>query len=515
MDKNKKKKILGVGIGVIAAIGLLAFAILLASAASDVTGSSNYQGRLTDSAGEPLSGAHEMTFKLYEVDSGGTALVTDTHSVTATNGLFNTNIDFGTTYFDGRALWLGITVGSDSEMTPRQRLRPVPYALSLKPGAAIIGSANTALHAESTHPSGRGIRGYATATSGTNYGVVGASGSPDGYGGCFYNNEGGIGVYGEGKYGGHFTTNQGGTYYSNKTAGVTVTTAHDWSDGVRASTSGLRCYGVYAHATGKYGSGVYASTTGYGSSGVVAETRGDHSKGFWLSTYGDHSEGVCASTHGDESDGVYARTYGDSSHAVHAYSAKAYGVYGEGKYGGYFTTNQDEGAGIYAHGGSSGYAAVFRGNVKITSQSSGATIMELGEGLDYAEGFDVSDLTKIEPGSVLIIDPDNPGKLTLSNTPYDTKVAGIVAGANETGSGVRLGTDQFDYDVALAGRVYCNVDATEEGVEPGDMLTTSATPGYAMKSTDYMRAQGAILGKAMQRLEKGEKGQIQVLVTLQ
>jgi hypothetical protein len=69
--------------------------------------------------------------------------------------------------------------------------------------------------------------------------------------------------------------------------------------------------------------------------------------------------------------------------------------------------------------------------------------------------------------------------------------------------------------VALAGRVYCNVDATEEGVEPGDMLTTSATPGYAMKSTDYTRAQGAILGKAMQRLEKGEKEQILVLVTLQ
>lgn len=79
---------------------------------------------------------------------------------------------------------------------------------------------------------------------------------------------------------------------------------------------------------------------------------------------------------------------------------------------------------------------------------------------------------------------------------------------------MRLGGEEFDQDVALAGRVYCNVDATKIGVEPGDMLTSS-TPGHAMKSTDYARAHGAILGKAMQRLEKGQKGQILVLVTLQ
>jgi hypothetical protein len=69
--------------------------------------------------------------------------------------------------------------------------------------------------------------------------------------------------------------------------------------------------------------------------------------------------------------------------------------------------------------------------------------------------------------------------------------------------------------VALAGRVYCNVDATAATVEPGDLLTTSDRPGYAMKAIDYPRAQGAILGKAMQKLEKGKKGQILVLVTLQ
>jgi hypothetical protein len=156
-----------------------------------------------------------------------------------------------------------------------------------------------------------------------------------------------------------------------------------------------------------------------------------------------------------------------------------------------------------------------RGNILLENASTGAAVVELGEGLDYSEGFDVTEQTGITPGTVLVIDDENPGKLTVSSSPYDSKVAGIVAGGKGLGSGVRLGVSQFDQDVALAGRVYCKVDATEAGVEPGDLLTTSGTPGHAMKTTDYMRAQGAILGKAMEKLEQGKKGHILVLVTLQ
>ena len=78
-----------------------------------------------------------------------------------------------------------------------------------------------------------------------------------------------------------------------------------------------------------------------------------------------------------------------------------------------------------------------------------------------------------------------------------------------------MGVGQFDCDVALAGRVYCNVDAGEHGIEPGDLLTTSSTPGHAMKAEDRRRAHGAILGKAMEPLKRGERGMILVLVTLQ
>ena len=140
---------------------------------------------------------------------------------------------------------------------------------------------------------------------------------------------------------------------------------------------------------------------------------------------------------------------------------------------------------------------------------------QLGTGLDYAEGFDVSSQARIPSGTVLIIDEKNPGKLKVSEKAYDHKVVGIAAGANGLNSGVRLGAGQFDLDVALAGRVYCNVDATYGKVSPGDLLTTSPTPGYAMVVKDYTQAQGCILGKAMQELADGQRGQILVLVTLQ
>jgi hypothetical protein len=162
-----------------------------------------------------------------------------------------------------------------------------------------------------------------------------------------------------------------------------------------------------------------------------------------------------------------------------------------------------------------GGGAAITGNVEIYSPVTGLLTVAMGDGYDYAEGFDLSEKDKPSPGTVLRIDPEHPGQLAVSKEAYDTNVAGIVAGAKGLGSGVRLGSNEFDADVALAGRVYCNVDATEAAVKPGDLLTTSSTPGYAMKALDRTRAQGATLGKAMEKLEKGQKGQILVLVTLQ
>jgi hypothetical protein len=73
---------------------------------------------------------------------------------------------------------------------------------------------------------------------------------------------------------------------------------------------------------------------------------------------------------------------------------------------------------------------------------------------------------------------------------------------------------QGDFPVALSGRVYCWVDASYGAIQPGDLLTTSPTPGHAMLASDLDRAGGAILGKAMSTLLEGT-GLVLVLVTLQ
>ena len=117
-----------------------------------------------------------------------------------------------------------------------------------------------------------------------------------------------------------------------------------------------------------------------------------------------------------------------------------------------------------------------------------------------------------------MLDENRPGHLRISTQAYDTKVAGIVSGAKGLNPGVKLGQrsdGSDDLPIALSGRVYCYVDASNGAVAIGDLLTTSDTPGYAMKVTDFARSQGAVLGKAMEPVKKGEKGLILVLVGLQ
>ena len=68
--------------------------------------------------------------------------------------------------------------------------------------------------------------------------------------------------------------------------------------------------------------------------------------------------------------------------------------------------------------------------------------------------------------------------------------------------------------MALAEKVCCKADAHHGSIRVGDLLTTSATPGHAMKATERTRAFGAVLGKALEPLERG-RGLIAILTTLQ
>lgn len=141
-------------------------------------------------------------------------------------------------------------------------------------------------------------------------------------------------------------------------------------------------------------------------------------------------------------------------------------------------------------------------------------------GADLAERFHVSPIEALKPeaGMVLSIDKYNPGKLVISNKPYDKAVAGIVSGAGGVNTAMLLGQEgtiaDGDVPVAIVGRVFCHADASYGAIEPGDLLSTSATPGHLMKVKDFDAARGAVIGKAMTGLEEG-KGLVLVLISMQ
>jgi hypothetical protein len=154
------------------------------------------QGRLTDPNGKPLDGSFDLTFKIYDQYTGGSSLCESNNpGVLVENGLFLSYIDMGgCDAFDGRQLYLGITVENDPEMIPRQFIDNVPYAWSLRPGAVISATmgSNAILHIENWAINGRGLRAYGMSETGVNYGVVGGSRSPDGFAGYFYNTGTGV-----------------------------------------------------------------------------------------------------------------------------------------------------------------------------------------------------------------------------------------------------------------------------------------------------------------------------------
>ena len=108
------------------------------AAAGTSTGTIAYQGRLADASGNPLTGTYNMIFRLYEAASSGAPLWTEqwtgSNGVKASDGLFNVMLGSLTPIptslvTDHASLFLGITVGTDDEMTPRVQLGSVPFAV--------------------------------------------------------------------------------------------------------------------------------------------------------------------------------------------------------------------------------------------------------------------------------------------------------------------------------------------------------------------------------------------------
>jgi hypothetical protein len=155
-----------------------------------------------------------------------------------------------------------------------------------------------------------------------------------------------------------------------------------------------------------------------------------------------------------------------------------------------------------------GFAGRFVGDVQVTGD-----VQLLNA--DCAEDFDVTWADKVEPGTVMVLGEE--GALYPSQVAYDKRVAGVVSGAGNHKPGIVLDKQQSDSNrqpIGLLGKVYCKVDAQYGAIEVGDLLTTSPTSGHAMKATDPLKAFGAVIGKALRPLGKGQ-GAIPILIALQ
>ncbi|MFE0463739.1 hypothetical protein ACFW1A_31250 [Kitasatospora sp. NPDC058965] len=176
----------------------------------------------------------------------------------------------------------------------------------------------------------------------------------------------------------------------------------------------------------------------------------------------------------------------------------------------------EEGPGLLGYS-RTGLAGNFWGDVKIERNLTVGGDIFL-PGADCAELFTAADTAdaRIEPGDVVVIDRD--GALRRSDGPYDKRVAGVVSGAGAFRPGVLLDSgntaSRRSCPVALIGKVYCKVDAQVHRITVGDLLTTSATPGHAMKAANQAEAFGTVLGKALADLDTGT-GLLPILVCLQ
>ena len=259
--------------------------------------------------------------------------------------------------------------------------------------------------------------------------------------------------------------------------------------GIGVHAESTSSYGMFGHSQGNIG--VFGQTSADAQAGVLGRNDGPTGSG-GRAVFGYASTGAIGVNGVSEvGDGVVGESHGTGRFGVVGLSSSATG------YGGYF------------HNTSGGAALDVDGSAEVLC------LTILG-GCDVAEPFQMS-AKAIPQGAVVVIDEVNAGQLKLSDQAYDTRVAGIVSGANGINPGVSLhqeGVMEGGQNVALSGRVYVLADASNGAIKPGDLLTTSDTPGHAMKVTNHNRSQGAILGKAMSSLPAG-KGFVLVLVTLQ
>jgi len=469
-----------------------------------------YQGSLKDGGG-PANGFYDMTFHLYSALSGGSLLGTVGLGVQATDGVFTAELDFGAADFNNSDRWLQIVVNG-STLSPRQPVTRTPYAIQTRgifvdddghvgmggtltsanelltirdPDASLLllsQSNNFGPHItmRNTASGTVSVHGQIRFDDGSQLASIGYSkqlGSPEGL------------AFGD-AVGTKWKMTQGGFIGMggelNPLGALHIQPSGDFLDPAAIVSDDIiveapdAVLGLYSTDGGSRGSAI-----------ALGEIVGGVFNDQWS---------IGRNTSPDSA--LYIKYGFDPSYAANE-TMFAMGTDGLAYFLG---ANPRLGIGTP----SPAVALHVVGNARVN-------VLEV-IGADLAERFPITDEAVIEPGMVVEIDPENPGALRLASSAYSRLVAGIVSGANGLPAGTVMGNlpgSEGSPAIALTGRVWVQCDAGDRAIEPGDLLTTSSTPGHAMSVTDHSRAMGSVIGKAMTRLDNGETGMVLVLVGLQ
>jgi len=283
---------------------------------------------------------------------------------------------------------------------------------------------------------------------------------------------------------------------------------------------------------------IYAEITASSGTGVVGEASATSGNTFGVRGLNRSSGGIGVyGWAGSGTSGTDGRPYG-----VFGYSNSGHGVYGmtlgdwsniSGVYGRAVMDHANGVNGVNTVGGY-GVRAESNTGVALAAKSASGNIIEAwdtdpenrrwyvtndGEvyadgnfhsgGADFAEMLPAAD--GLEPGDVLVVGSN--GQLLRSSSTYDASVVGVYS----TRPGFIGGSDEEmenpgKVPLAIVGIVPVKASAENGPIAPGDLLTTSSTPGHAMRADHFVG--GTIIGKALEPLEEGTSV-IQMLVTLQ
>jgi hypothetical protein len=444
----------------------------------------------------------DFQFSLFDAASAGNLIAgpTSVSNVDVIEGLFAVEVDFGPVEFNGQARWLEIASrtpagsGTFTTLTPRQPLTAAPYA---RFAVAAPWTGLTGVPA--------GFADGIDNGSGDGHSLDAADGSP--VDALFVDNAGDVGVgttaplsklhvNGGFRWGGtNFArSDQDGLGLFLEQVGSSSATSN-----IRLQTSKSGDLSNYSLFSIVPNSGFSFTSLGTGNSNVGIGTSSPatslHVNGQSLWLTGGNGGGFPAAA------GAGLRIYMEGGNRAQIFSFD-------------YATSTPRDIALQEPGGRVGIGTSSPATMLDVNGTTRTKVLEI-TGADLAEKFPATE--QIEPGMVVAIDPTSPGRLCLARGAYNRCVAGVVSGANNFSAGAILGNLPGHEDappVALSGRVYVWCDSTGGGIEPGDLLTTSDTPGHAMKATDHARSQGAVLGKAMSPLPSG-CGLVLVLVSLQ